>query len=322
MKFKNLLCMLMAMVLLLSFAGCGSAKSEGLSPSNNKDLGVYSGKSEMEDVKYEMSSSVEDLTGGMGYDKVEENGNYEEKLIYTVSIAAQTKEFDTALAAIRSHIKALGGYEESVSTTGAGYGSESYYTRRATLRLRIPSGSLDGFLDSVKTMVNVTSENIGMNNATEEYYDLEARLAVLREEQAAYEKMMGEAKDTNSLLKIKDRLYNVISEIESAKSRMNVIDSRSDYSTVTISLEEVKEIKPVTTPKTSFGARISESFRESWIDFAEGFEDFTVWFIGVIPTFLVLAVIGGGVAVLVIVSGRKHKKRMAKRKEDEENMKF
>ncbi len=319
MKFRGLIALLTVLTMLLAFASCGAQKEVDMNAAGSDYDDSYSYvKNEMDSV-YDKPSLSEEISGGLGYESVKENGDYEEKLIYNVSLQAQTKEFDNALESIRSLVKALGGYEESVSTTGAGYGSESYYVRRATLKLRIPAGGLEGFLGNVRETVNVTSENIGMVNATEEYYDLEARLSVLREEQAAYEKMLNEAKDTDSLLKIKDRLYNVISEIESAKSRMNVINSRASFSTVTLTLEEVKEVKPVTTPRATFGARIGVAFHESWSDFADGFENFTVWFVGAIPTLLVLAVIFGGVAVLIVFSCKKGKKNREKK---DRNVKF
>jgi hypothetical protein len=160
------------------------------------------------------------------------------------------------------------------------------------------------------------NEQVGRVNATEEYYDLAARVRVLEEEQAAYETMLGKAEKVEEILLIKDRLYNVISEIESAKTRMKVIDSRASYSTVHLTLEEVVDYSVVTTPKTTFGSRIANAFTRSWRNFAEGFQDFVVWFIGAIPTLLVLVVIGGAGTAIAIVSNRRLKKRLAEKKDE------
>ena len=317
---KKILCVGLVLLMLLAAVSCGAAKAEA-------DMNLsYGASADMYyDAPMEEGKKVE---ASLGYDGVqnaggvvqESTGEFEEKLIVTVTLRAQTKEYEAALSSIRGTLSSLGGYEESFSSNGRSYGSSTSYCRSAYLTVRIPSDKLDSFLSEVGELVNVVHEQIGRVNATEEYYDLAARVRVLEEEQAAYEAMLSKAADVEEILLIKDRLYNVISEIESSKTRMKVIDSRASYSTVHLTLEEVVDYSPVTTPKTTFGTRIANAFKRSWKNFADGFEDFVVWFVGAIPTFLVLAVIGAGIAVIAISSNRRLKKRLAKKKD--ENIKF
>lgn len=320
---KKILCLALVFVMLLAAVSCGAAKAEadngyrGQMPDVNYEAS-------MDDGKYKDLASSEHLglTGGAGVGKEEPEtmGDFEEKLIVTVTLRAQTKEYETALSEIRGALSSLGGYEESFSSNGRSYGSSSSYCRSAYLTVRIPSEQLNAFLSEVGELVNVVNEQVGRVNATEEYYDLAARVRVLEEEQAAYETMLGKAEKVEEILLIKDRLYNVISEIESSKTRMKVIDSRASYSTVHLTLEEVVDYEVVTTPKTTFGARIAKAFTRSWKNFAEGFQDFVVWFIGAIPTLLVLAVIGAGITAVAVISNRRLKKRLAEKKD--ENTKF
>ena len=58
--------------------------------------------------------------------------------------------------------------------------------------------------------------------------------------------------------------------------------------------------------------RIAKSFKQSWKNFADGFQNFTVWLVGAIPTLLVLAVIFGGIAVIIITTVKKAKKNKKK----------
>lgn len=325
---KKILCLALVFVMLLAAVSCGAAKAEADNAyrDNMADItmeDIYY-EAPMEDGKYKDLASSEHLglTGGAGVGKEEPEtmGDFEEKLIVTVTLRAQTKEYETALSEIRGALSSLGGYEESFSSNGRSYGSSSSYCRSAYLTVRIPSEKLNAFLSEVGELVNVVNEQVGRVNATEEYYDLAARVRVLEEEQAAYETMLGKAEKVEEILLIKDRLYNVISEIESSKTRMKVIDSRASYSTVHLTLEEVVDYEVVTTPKTTFGARIAKAFTRSWKNFAEGFQDFVVWFIGAIPTLLVLAVIGAGITAVAVISNRRLKKRLAEKKD--ENTKF
>ncbi len=321
-SMKKMFCFTLALVLLLALVSCGAAKESNSLGGAYRDE-MYEYDVPMEDGKYEDMVSSEHIgfDGAGGTGNVEpENGDFEEKLIVTVTLRAQTKEYEAALSAIRGTLSSLGGYEESFSSNGRSYGSSASYCRSAYLTVRIPSDQLDAFLSEVGKQVNVVNEQVGRVNATEEYYDLAARVRVLEEEQAAYENMLGKAVSVDEILMIKDRLYNVISEIESAKTRMKVIDSRASYSTVHLTLEEVVDYEVVTTPKTTFGSRIAKAFTRSWKNFADGFQDFTVWLIGAIPTLLVLAVIGTGVGAIAVISTRRLKKRTQKK--DENNDKF
>ena len=77
----------------------------------------------------------------------------------------------------------------------------------------------------------------------------------------------------------------------------------------TVTLDEVRDYVEVPTAKITFGERIVKTFKQSWKNFAEGFQNFTVWFIGAIPTFLVLAVIAGGVAIIIVTTVKRAKKK-------------
>ena len=321
---KKMFCFTLALLLLLALVSCGAAKeSNNVGDAWRDEMYEYDVPMEEGKIEDAFSSSSEYLgfNGAAGAGSAETpSGDLEEKLIVTVTMDTQTKEYETALSSIRAALATLGGYEESFKSNGKSYGSASSYCRSAYLTVRIPAAQLDRFLAEVGGLVNVVNEQVGRVNATEEYYDLAARVRVLEEERTAYEAMLAKAQNVEEILIIKDRLYNVISEIESAKTRMKVIDSRASYATVHLSLQEVVDYEVVTTPKTTFGARIGNAFTRSWKNFADGFQDFTVWFVGAIPTLLVLAVIGAGVGAITIVAVRKQKKRTQKK--DENTLKF
>lgn len=316
MKLRRCCCFGLLLVLLVSFISCGARKSNSLS-FEGKDEYDYGFGAPMEDVTY-----VEDIyespqkeyeSGGTGID-----ASMQEKILLTVTLRAQTKEYDSVLAAIRAEVKARGGYEESLRSNGRSYGSAVSYCRSAYMTLRIPAERLEEFLAATRRLVNVVDETNAMSNATEEYYDLAARVSVLEEERVAYEAMLSRAVNVEEVLIIKDRLYDVISEIEAAKTRMKVIDSRAAYSTVHLTLEEVVDYEVITTPKTTFGSRISSAFTRSWKNFAEGFQDFTVWLVGALPTLLVILVLAGAGVTAAVLSRRNRKKRLSENKKDEE----
>ena len=183
------LTLMLAVVLMLCFVFTSCAASK-----NDYDSGA-------------MAPSMPEVDSDYGYGNVElpeksesaDNSNTQElaqKIIRTVTMDAQTKEFDKAVTAIRAALKTAGGFEETFRTTNRSYGSTDYYARTAYMVLRIPAEKLDAFLNEVGGMVHVTSQNANVQNVTSEYYDIEARLNVLESERAVYEKMLANAKTT------------------------------------------------------------------------------------------------------------------------------
>ena len=55
-----------------------------------------------------------------------------------------------------------------------------------------------------------------------------------------------------------------------------------------ISIQEVERYTPTAPVVRTFSEKISDSFSGGWQDFADGCEDFAIWFVGAIPTLLIL----------------------------------
>ncbi len=320
MKTRKLtLALVFVLLFSLVLASCG-AKNAAADSDGYYNSGTSYDKSEMAP-DMPMEPSLEPnygYTGGYDApptDSVTDGGTVvgdaaqmSEKIIRNVSIDAQTKEYDKALDEIRAEVSLLGGFEESFRSSGKSYYQNGVYSRSAHLVLRLPANQLDAFIGKVGGMVNVLSQSANAQNVTSEYYDIQARISVLESEREAYEEMLKQSMDIDYLLKVKDRLYNVIEELESYETRLKLLDSKVAYSTVSLSLAEVIEYTPVITEEPTFGERVAEAFTESWKSFAEGCQSFAVWFVFALPTLLVLGAIAAVVLVVVIKLNRKHRR--------------
>lgn len=312
-RSKLVVLSLLTLVLCLILAACGAGKAEMDDAYVENVVDGYFDKIEMEangDLSYGMDGGYAEVPSEMESTSTD-TSQYTEKVIRNVSLFSETRDFDRALDEIRASVASLGGYEQSVNVTGKSYHSSAQYCRTARMTLRLPAESLDAFLGVVGDMVNVTSQTMSSSNVTAEYYDIESRISVLESERDAYEEMLKKSDDVSYLLKIKDRLYNVIEEIESYKTQLRVYDNKVAYSTVTMTLDEVIEYTPITTPKDSFGTRITSAFRESWKDFADGCESLFIGLVYALPTLLILGVIGCGAVAIILVSVRRAKKKAA-----------
>ena len=245
------------------------------------------------------------------------NGDYDRKIIRTVKMACETKAYDQAISTIMAALSAQGGYVEASTTTGVGYESTKGAERRATYTLRVPAEHLDSFLETLRTDegIRILSQNATSDEITAAYYDTVSRLETLNAEKASLTAMLEgftDYNDISAMLQVQERLYNVIEEIEALQTRLNLFDGQVAMSTVYLTLDEVITYTAPVAEEPTFGERITRAFTESWKDFGEGCQDFAVGFVESLPTLLVLAVIGGGIAVLAITLVRKsNKKRRA-----------
>ena len=304
------MCVLLTAALL---AAC-SAKADA--ETNLADDAYFDRAEDMVSKPSEMPS-VENGFSGMGTDGALSDsaatGEYARKIIKTVNMNAETKQYDQAISAIADVIAAQGGYIESSSTNGKSYNNYGTYRRYASYTIRIPAENLDAFLGGIGEFLNVTNNNSSQNDVSGKYYDIVSRLETLNAEKAALTAMYEKAESIDYMLQVQQRLYDVIEEIEAYTTTLKYYDGQVSYSTVRLEVHEVIEYTDVTDPVT-YGERMAETFKDSWKDFAEGCQDFSIWLVGAIPTLLVIAVIGGAVAgIVVLILRADHKKKTNKK---------
>lgn len=240
------------------------------------------------------------------------------KIIRTVTMTCETKAYDDAVTLIMDTLNAYGGYVEASNVTGTGYENVKNSARRASYTLRVPAEKLDAFLETLRTDegIRILSQNATSDEITATYYDTVSRLETLKAEKASLTAMLEgftDYKDISNMLKVQERLYDVIEEIEALQTKLNLYDGRVAMSTVKLSLNEVIIYTEVVVPDPTFGERIGEAFRESWADFGEGCQDFAVWFVEAFPTLLVLVVIHGGIFLIIYTSVKRGQKKRAAR---------
>lgn len=292
------------LVALVTLASCSADvpsgdMAPGLSPDQNTAGGMEGG------------SSDGTLTGGL-------NGDYDRKIIRTVTMSCETKAYDDAITTVMTALNAYGGYVESSNTTGTGFEDVKHSERRATYTLRVPAEKLDAFLEDLRKDegIRILSQNATSDEITATYYDTVSRLETLQAEKTSLTAMLEgftDYSDITSMLKVQERLYNVIEEIEALQTKLNLYDGQVAMSTVHLTLREVIIYTEVVDPDPTFGQRVKDAFVESWTDFGRGWQNFFVWFIEAFPTLLVVVGIHAGIFFIIYGSVKRGRKKRAAR---------
>ena len=251
------------------------------------EAGDYYEEAEMDEAMADGSAGSTNVTEG-----AKATGR---KLIRTVGLDVETKEFDALRSGIEKKVTELGGYvERSNIYNGYMYDNRGRELRNASMTLRIPASRLDEFISAVSASSNVVNQNENVRDITLEYVDTDSRKQALKTEEKRLLEMLASAETVEDMIYIEDRLSDIRYELQSTESQLRTYDNQVDYSTVNLSISEVKELteidpEPLEEPTT--WERITKGFKDSASDVLDGLKEFGIGFIVAIPYLLVWAVV-------------------------------
>lgn len=281
MKKLRLIPMVLAAAVLWS--SCGSS---GSSTSYNKSEAAVASSFAYASDDYYTEETADMMEAGYGGEvdlSADLHPDENRKVIYTSDVSIETEQFEESVSTIRALLDETGGYVSSTSQ----WGSSSDGSRRGDYTCRVPAEHYRAFLSGLQGAGNVYSLNEYTDDITTQYVDVQARLDSLQNQKERLEELAKEAKDIDTLLSIEDKLGEVQYQLESYTAQMRTFDNQVDYSTVVISLREVRKVSEGVT----FGSRIRAAFSGSWENFVDGAQSFVIWLIYALPGLIILAVI-------------------------------
>ena len=296
MKLKKYISAFLALILLLSLAGCGASSVKN----------SYAMEEAAPEAPAMMAAGAvnDKLTSASanGSAVVPEN----RKWIITVYMSAETEDLDTMTAALDERIEALNGYvEDQRIYNGSAYADRRY--RNANLTIRIPAENVDQFTDQVSGIANVISQEKNLEDITLTYVSTESRMTALQTEEARLLELMAQAETMSDLLEIEARLTDVRYELESVTSRLRTYDNQINYATIHLEISEVQEYTPVEDP--TLWQRLTGGFQDSLEGLGESLQDLLVGIVVIFPFLLVY----GGIGLVIFLVIRKVVKKSPKR---------
>lgn len=297
MMKKNMLTILITAA-VLSLAGCGASSGASAAP----------------DAAYNETAAAEgtDDTAGFGYETAETSGDTGEntenedagggtaavtdsdttadirkKIIYTADVSIDARDYDTAKSEISALIEKQNGFIDSSNEYDSG--SENTPDRSWYVTVKVPSENFDAFVNGLGGISgNVTSKNISSSDMTRTYSDNADRIAALETEQQTLLDLLSKADSVESILAIQNELTDVRAELAQLHHENSGIDYEVQYSTVSISLDEVVSYA---ASQTGFGERLKDAFGGSGRVFLEVLQEILIAVIYMLPFIIVALVI-------------------------------
>jgi hypothetical protein len=201
-------------------------------------------------------------SGGVAFASQNQPTTLERKLIKTGTIEFEVDDVANTKVSVTGLVKEFNGYISSDDQNN--YGGSPRYSQIA----RIPSDKLDDFIVKIEGLAKkVDSKNINTQDVTEEFIDVETRLATKKELEARYRDILKQAKTVKDILEVETQLNNVRGEIESMEGRLKYLTSQTSFSTLTITYYQT------VSGNYGFGYRFFNTFGDGWdmlLDFIIG----------------------------------------------------
>lgn len=214
-----------------------------------------------------------------------------DEIITTVAIEMQTKDFTPTTEKLTTLIDKYKGFIENSSISYNEY-VYSDGLKYAYYSIRIPSDSLDAFIDEIIDIGNIISESKNKEDISKNYRDTESRLRVLETKEERILALLEKAENMEDIIVLENQLSDVIYQKESLNQDLTSMDDKVDYSTVDLNIEEVAKLTAGGNSKTPFIEKIKTAFKDSFYFFTRNSGELVLALIYFLPYAFILAVIG------------------------------
>ena len=315
MRKKRLVVLLsFVMILGMIFTACGAKKDS--STSENKmeyDMAYDTTASTEEEAPQAASVAFDAAKGEVAYKSdasgalnngssitIEDSAalQSQDKIIRTFYMDVETQAFDALITELDSEIGRLNGYVETSRISGRSFYNKEG-ARVASITARIPRSKVDEFVSAVDESANVINKQESTENVTLEYADVESRKKSLEIEQERLFALLEKADTLDSIVTLESRLSEIRYQLQNYETTLRTYDNKVEYSTVSLSIQEVEKLTPSVEIKQSVGTRIKNGFGDTIYNISEGLQNFLVWFIVNLPYLLIWAVIIAAIALIV-----------------------
>ncbi|HNT76315.1 MAG TPA: DUF4349 domain-containing protein [Anaerolineae bacterium] len=230
-------------------------------------------------------------------------------IIYNGEIALVVEDTVASQEKITTLASEWGGYISNASS----YAYEGGLTR-ITLTVRVPAEKFNDAMAALRAMaLEISRENIGSQDVTQEYVDLESRLKALEAKAARLEELMEQAEDTEAVLAVYEQLSATQQEIEQTKGRMQYLERMAAMATITVTLTPDEMSRPIEIAGWRPAGTLKRAF-EALINTFQFLVDALIWIvIWVAPVFAFIGLVLFGLikALGLIFKRRKPKAPVA-----------
>jgi hypothetical protein len=279
---------LLTMGLTTSSLGCGAGQSAAPFLPSQRSLSADSNGALLGRVYQDSTAAAKSIVES----KVEQGpatqadgdgAAAQRKIIYTAQISLIVQDFAKVETEVNQVVEQFGGY-----VAGSQVDSTQSVQRSGRWVLRIPVDRFDSFIDSVVQLGVPESRQTNAQDVTEEFVDLEARLANKQQIEQRILKLLDERSgDIKDVIAVETELGRVREEIERMEGRHRYLTNQTAMTTVTVDAREERNYVPPQAP--TFAGLVGKTWGNSWTALGSAAKAVALATIATVPWLIVLA---------------------------------
>lgn len=160
----------------------------------------------------------------------------EPQLIKTAFLSLEVDSYSQALKAVEEIAATYGGYVADSAV-------QQYGDREVGhVAIRVPEDRFEEAVKDIETVGDLKEENLTLEDVTEQYIDLKARLDNLEHQEQRYLEILDMATTVEEVLRVETQLERIRGEIESLQGTLNYMETQIRYSAIYIQMAEPEEV--------------------------------------------------------------------------------
>lgn len=166
------------------------------------------------------------------YQPVAPQPDIQDRMVVTNANASLVVEnVREAVSSVTNKTKELSGYVVNTNISEPTEGGHGY------MSVRVPADKLTEMLSFLRSnSLRVVNEDVYGDDVTDQYVDVEERLAILTRNKTQIESIMERATEVDDILKVQESLFNIQTQIERLQGSLNYLENTSKTSLVNITM--------------------------------------------------------------------------------------
>ncbi len=203
----------------------------------------------------------------------------DQKIIKTGFLSLEVSNVEETEAKITTLASGKGGFVQDSDMSEREDG-----THFGNITVRVPSSEFESTMNEIKLYaVVVETQSAQGQDVTEQYTDLEAQLRNAQAQEAEYLKILTQANTVEEILQVQSYLSGVRAQIESLQGRVQYLENKTSYSTISVGLSEEPTLR-VPTKGFNLSATAREAL-QALVAVIQNIATTLVWFV----------IVGGGI---------------------------
>lgn len=296
---KKVLAFSLALILAAGIiAGCAARKSAGYgnavtTEAADGDFALADNRSIGTDASYEESTA--DGIVGTGYSGDTETKIadilVQRKVIRNAEIYMNVNDFYKAYENLGIMLKGIGYVSDSnIHRDYYYYGNERRSRVTGELTIRIDARYFDEKLTDIKGLGEVTDDRIYSTDVTDQYFDTEGRLKILKTEFDFLEDYMRTLTDPEDVFKTRSRMTELQTEIEKLTGALKKWDNLVEQSTIYLKMTEKYPEEMTKKEEDTYWGRVAGAFTGSVAGVVDALGELLIFIVEAIPVLVVLGI--------------------------------